>query len=244
MQSQTGLGCRGPGPPADGAGLATSNTVSAHVDRLVAQLADARSRRVVFVSHCILNENVRYPGGACRGGCIPEIVSQCADRGLGIVQMPCPEQRAWGGVLKRRLLALCGDARFDGSPARRLLIPVFLAYTRRSFRRLARAAAKQIEDYVTSGFAVTAIVGIDGSPSCGVQTTVDARRAVARLARVELATFTSDRMNRIVRDSLISGSGMFVAALRRELARRRIAVPFVAHDLIAELDGRPSMLRL
>jgi hypothetical protein len=37
------------------------------LDELQRALADKRSGRVVFVSHCILNENVRYrgrPGGA------------------------------------------------------------------------------------------------------------------------------------------------------------------------------------
>ena len=218
--------------------------MSPRVDDLVAKLPDARSRTVVFVSHCVLNENVRYLGGACRRGCIPEIVATCVDRGVGVVKMACPEQRAWGGVLKRWLLRLCGDARFDGWPARRLLVPLFLSYTRRSYRRLARTTARQIADYARSGFAVTAIVGIDGSPSCGVHTALDPARAASRLARVELATFTPDRMNQIVRDSVVAGPGMFVVALRRELARRGITVPFLAHDLIAELDGRPTALQL
>ena len=34
------------------------------LEQLQRALADKRSRRVVFVSHCILNENVRYLGGA------------------------------------------------------------------------------------------------------------------------------------------------------------------------------------
>ena len=34
------------------------------LEELQRALADERSRRVVFVPHCILNENVRYLGGA------------------------------------------------------------------------------------------------------------------------------------------------------------------------------------
>ena len=30
--------------------------------------------------------------------------------GIGVVQLPCPEQHAWGGVLKRRLLSFYGSA--------------------------------------------------------------------------------------------------------------------------------------
>ncbi len=47
------------------------------------RLEDRRSRKVVFLSHCLLNENTRYLGGACREGCVEEIVQLCQQRGLG-----------------------------------------------------------------------------------------------------------------------------------------------------------------
>ena len=65
----------------------------------MAKLADERSRRVVFLSHCLLNQNMRYLGGP-----------------------------------------------------------------------LAREVAGGIEDYARSGFEVVGVVGIAGSPSCGVLT--------------------------------------------------------------------------
>lgn len=34
--------------------------------------ADARSGRVLFVSHCLLNQNVRHLGGATRPGALPD----------------------------------------------------------------------------------------------------------------------------------------------------------------------------
>jgi hypothetical protein len=37
------------------------------------RLSDERGKRVVFVSHCLLNENARYPGGAFHSGAVPEI---------------------------------------------------------------------------------------------------------------------------------------------------------------------------
>jgi hypothetical protein len=48
---------------------------------------------------------------------------------------------------------------------------------------------------------------------------------------------------------VVEGSGLFVAALRHELARRRVEVRFVEHDLIGELrdagvlrnSGRPTV---
>lgn len=49
-------------------------------DRLLARLADARSNKVIFVSHCMLDENVRYLGGAFHSGAPPE-AAQLVARG-------------------------------------------------------------------------------------------------------------------------------------------------------------------
>ncbi len=38
------------------------------------RLRDERGKRVVFVSHCLLNENTRYLGGAFHSGGVLEIV--------------------------------------------------------------------------------------------------------------------------------------------------------------------------
>ena len=126
---------------------------------LIEQLADARGRRVVFLSHCLLNENTRYLGGACVPGCLPEVVEWCIKQRLAIVQMPCPEQQAWGGVLKPMLLRAYGLKR--RSPVvfamRRLLLAVFRWHTRRVYRKLARLVASEIADYLSSGMEVYAI---------------------------------------------------------------------------------------
>jgi uncharacterized protein YbbK (DUF523 family) len=207
---------------------------------LTEQLRDGRGGRVVFLSHCLLNENTRYLGGAGRPGCVREIVDACGDAGLGMVQLPCPEQHAWGGVQKRRLLRLYGSARWLPGPLRRALLPVMLAYTRSVYARLARRTARQMFDYRRSGYDVLAVVGVDGSPSCGVDRTMNIPAAVDRLARADRRTLTTSAVNAVVQDTLVPGPGLFTDLLRRELARRRIDAPYLAHDLPGELAGRPS----
>lgn len=83
---------------------------------LVHRLRDARGRRVVYLAHCLLNENTHYLGGACRAGCVREVLAQCVDLGLGVVQLPCPEEAAWGGVLERHLLRHEAAALTGGRP--------------------------------------------------------------------------------------------------------------------------------
>jgi hypothetical protein len=58
--------------------------------------------------------------------------------------------------------------------------------------------------------------------------------------KVDLKSITVEEMNAIVRRNLTVGSGLFTAALREELEKRHTEVPFLAHDLIGELDGERS----
>ncbi|MGZ5324790.1 MAG: hypothetical protein ACXWZ3_12220, partial [Solirubrobacterales bacterium] len=146
------------------------------------QLRDERSRRVVFVSHCLLNENVRYLGGAFRPGGVAELINELVEGGVGICQMPCPEQRAWGGVLKRRMLLAYGARDTLPYRVRGLLLRLFVLHTRVVYRRLARGVAAQIADYERSGFTVVGIVGVGASPSCGVRTTLDMRHSFDAMA--------------------------------------------------------------
>jgi predicted secreted protein len=212
--------------------------VGNRVRQLERRLADARGHRVALLSHCLLDQNVRYLGGAGRAGGVQEVVDGYLSRGVGIYQMPCPEQRAWGGVRKRRLLTAYGAGGTLRGPVVRLLLPVFLRHTRRVYTRLARRVAADVRDYRRAGVEVVGVVGIGGSPSCGVRTTLDLTAAVDVLTRCPLAAL--DR--RVLNDDVVAahvrpGEGMFVCALRRQLAD----VPFEEHDLLAELGvSRPA----
>ncbi len=203
------------------------------------QLTDARSGRVLVVSHCLLNENVRYLGGAAHPGPLPQILHAALDHDLGLVQMPCPEQHAWGGVLKTHMLALSG--RGGRWAARdRLREPLSWAisqYTRRRVTPLARRVARDLGQYQDAGMHVVAVVGVGSSPSCGVSCTMDLDGALADIAGCPLQTLTRTRMTEIVSTRTRPGPGIFTAALQTALRRQHVTVPFVEHDLLAELAG-------
>jgi predicted secreted protein len=203
------------------------------------RLRDERSRRVIFVSHCLLNENVRYLGGAFRPGGVAELISELVDEGVGICQMPCPEQRAWGGVLKRRMVLAYGS---QGTLLYRLRAPLlrlFILHTRVVYRRLARGVAAQIADYERSGFTVVGIIGVGASPSCGVHTTLDIRRSFDAMTRTPDDALDRRRFNtEVVLASRRAGEGLFIRSLQRQLRRRGLAVPLLEHDLVAEMRGQ------
>jgi uncharacterized protein YbbK (DUF523 family) len=200
------------------------------VDFLAQRLRDARSRRVVFVSHCLLNQGVRYLGGASHAGVVPKAIESFVRDGVGLHQMPCPEAAAWGGVMKRLVLRFYGAQHSWPYRFRAVLLPIFLAYTRWVLRRIARRTASTIADYVHSGYDVVGVIGVGDSPSCGVRHTLDLRRSLPIVATLDVDTIDASTFNQhVVRACMIEGEGLFIAALRRELHRRGIAVPFTEY---------------
>jgi hypothetical protein len=206
------------------------------IDRLNRQLRDERGGRVALVSRCLLDQNLRYPGGAACPGAYPPVVRRCLEEDLGIEQMPCPEQRAWGGIARRLTLPA-----YRPRTARlaALLVPLLVAWTRIRYAWLARRVARDIADHVACGGRLELVLGVAGSPSCGVATTLDLRRAAAALARgpeLDRATMNRD----VVGASRVAGEGLFIAALRRALRRRGIEARFDEVELPVGPPARPS----
>lgn len=114
-------------------------------------LSDQRKRRVIFISHCWLNINTRFPEGCAFEGANVPLMKTLLDAGLGIIQMPCPEY-ACLGLEKQRYGEIVNEE------------------LRACFRQSAQVVANQIEDYRALGFEVVGVLGMNPSPSCGVET--------------------------------------------------------------------------
>lgn len=210
---------------------------------ILKNLDDERSKRVVFVSHCLLNENTRYLGGAWRPGCVDELVDRFQQEGVGIYQMKCPEQRVWGSVLKRYILHGYGSKGTLLYRIRQLYIPLFIWYTKFIYSKIAKKVVRDIEDYVRSGFEVVGIVGVDGSPSCAVNKTLNTWSSVEALASLPIKSLERQTMNdKVIADCLTEGKGFFMKALWRQLRRRSLDIKFYRHDLLAEMRGEPIQL--
>ena len=133
---------------------------------------DGRSKKVIFLAHCLLNQNAISDGTAVYPAAFRELIQLLLDREVGIVQMPCPE------------LCCLGLDRGDVYGAER---PVVVENTRirrameedgpRQRREaLADQVVDQIQEYQKHGFQVLGIVGANRSPNCGVETTSDQNR--------------------------------------------------------------------
>jgi uncharacterized protein YbbK (DUF523 family) len=195
------------------------------------ELQDERSGRLVLVSHCLLNQNTRYPGGAVCPGAVADALQPYLDDGVGFLQMPCPEQRTWGGVRRPPLLWALRHRRLSG--ALWWLLPVARRYLRWRYGRLARTVARDAADAARAGQQVIGVLGVAGSPSCGVRTTLDLDVALRRVSRSEQALSARWLSQDVVAAAERPGAGLFTAALQERLTARGLEVPFIERRLTA-----------
>lgn len=151
---------------------------------------DKRSKRVIFVAHCILNQNAISDGTADYPSSHVDIIRTLMDAQVGIIQMPCPELCCLG--LDR------GNVFGAESP-----IVVENTRIRKEIQRpdsvalldcLVKQVVSQIMEYHKHGFKILGIVGINRSPSCGVDTTSNDNKEIEGtgvfVTRIKLALIT------------------------------------------------------
>lgn len=212
---------------------------------LTEKLRDERSKKVLFVAHCLLNENARFLAIAFREGCVDEIVDELQEKGIGIVQMPCPEHKAWGGVLRRFLLLGFDSKNTLFYKFRGIILPLFIWNTKRVFKKVAKGVVKEIKDYIDSGFEVLGIVGNKGSPSCGLSMTMDLRKSFDYIAGLGMDTLDREKAVKfLIEECLFEGRGFFIEALENELQKRDMKVKFYEHDFVSEYRGEKTKLKL
>jgi predicted secreted protein len=176
---------------------------------------DKRSKRIVLVAHCILNQNSISDGTADFPSQFEELVALLMKNGVGIIQLPCPELMCLGldrsGQVGRSKKALEENSRIRNLMQSNKSTSVL--------RPLAKEVVKQLEEYTSYHFEIVGIVGVNRSPSCGVETTSMGGREV-------------------------DGKGVFVEILERELGRRSIETKMIGVKTDRAEDSLESVLDL
>ena len=121
----------------------------------------------MILAHCILNQNAKLDRCAHCPGAISEVLGLLLAEGIGIVQMECPEMLYLGLDRQADRSASPSVEAEDTRIARRMQEP----RARETIARIAANTVRQVADYLRNGFSVIGIVGINGSPSCGVEAT-------------------------------------------------------------------------
>lgn len=120
---------------------------------------DGRSKRVVFIAHCVLNQNARLVNYAAFPAMMKSMLAALQEREIGIVQLPCPETMA------------LGLGRDRGVPPSEIRKGLELPESQAQLGRFVDQVIYQIKEYQWQGFHVVGVLGLNTSPSCGVETT-------------------------------------------------------------------------
>ena len=116
---------------------------------------DGRSKKVIFLAHCLLNQNAISDGTAVYPAAFRELVQLLLDREVGIVQMPCPELCCLG--LDRGNVH--GAERPVVEENTRIRRAMEKDGPRQKREALADLVSEQVQEYRKHGFQVLGIVG-------------------------------------------------------------------------------------
>jgi predicted secreted protein len=108
------------------------------------------SKKIILVSHCVLNQNSVVGGWARARGAYP-VSGLLIEEGIGIIQLPCPEL-LFGGLGRPPRSA----EEYNTDDYRAFCCELLLPYVR------------QIREYLKHGYAFLGAVGIQNSPTCAM----------------------------------------------------------------------------
>lgn len=110
-----------------------------------------RGKQIIFTAHCVLNQNSVIREWERAQGGFNDIIRVLLDYNISIVQLPCPE------------FTFLGEAR-PPKTKEEYDIPQY----RRICEQLAEKTIEQIKEYITYGYKIIGVLGIEGSPSCDI----------------------------------------------------------------------------
>ncbi len=165
-----------------------------------------RSKKIVIVCHCLLNANAKvYPLAQC-GGVYHNVINDHITEDTGIIQLPCPEtiylgMKRWGMTREQ----------YD--------TPHF----RKTCQEMLGPSVTQLKAFADAGYTIEKIIGMDGSPNCGVNRTcygfTGGEIGTGEIASTQLANLT-----------FAPGRGVFMEILATLLEAEQLSVPFTAID--------------
>ncbi len=200
---------------------------------------DHRSGRVVFISQCIANQNLRFPGIAVASGACEELLSMLIRSGAGIETIPCLERIGWGGVSRGQY--------FKYQPLLLSRHNVLISWMLRLFTRLwlwnygrvcgreASRIVSHIEDYIRHGYVIAGIISMNDSPTDGVTQTIDLLRSAEKIRSgtydaAGLLSADITRMRELIPALCERGEGIFMKRLRVKLERRGMGINIIGFD--------------
>ena len=177
-----------------------------------------RGKKIIFLAHCILNVNSKVGGLASYPAMVRGLVDFLADRDVGMIQLPCPETeilgvQRWGHVKDQLSHPFFSDG----------------------CARLLASSVRQAAMYQEQGYTLLGIVGVDGSPSCGVKKTCRSGQWGGDFLDSE------ETWKKVETLKWAKEPGIFMETFQKMLAEKKIPLKFYGLD---ESDADASLPRL
>ena len=148
------------------------------------KFSDNRSEQFVLVPFCVLAQSFHAAGLVKYDwrGVIKPIIQVLMDRDVNIIQMPCMETLFQGGPSKGLNREPKGMKHYD--------VPEF----RKQCKQEAEKVLEQIQGIHISGYRVSAVLGMEYSPSCAVKIQYPPKKGDANrgVYMQELSTLLND----------------------------------------------------
>jgi len=213
---------------------------------------DNRSKKIVYISHCLLNQNCRYPGIATSDGIIVEILEPLLRKGIGIEQLPCLECMEWGGVSRNSILKFLPIIRKYSysklSPFIKLFSKIWYWNYKRLCKREAKKVANQIKDHLNSGYTILGLISMNDSPTCGVTKTLDLLGSIFKYRELEidLEDFEHpklEKMRNLIPKLLVDGEGTFMHELVAKLKKLKQDIKIIGFNPWDNLDEEVNKIK-
>lgn len=156
-------------------------------------MKDKRSGKIVVLSHCLLNVHSLEDNLAIYRGLEEEVIELLIKKGVGIYQIPCPEMEL-SGIFRKAL----PKESYDHPKIRSV------------YHKLGEKITHALEWYVKKGYEIKAVLGAEGSPTCGIDLVGKWKKNVKGKRE-----FPKDV-------EFVSGMGVFMEEFKSSLAKKNM----------------------
>lgn len=170
-----------------------------------------RSKNILLISHCLLNANAKVKGLANYEASLKELVIPLLEKDISIIQLPCPEFSALG-------------AKRWGQTKDQYNNTFYINHC----KEILLKTCDEVSEYVQNGYNVLGVIGVDYSPSCGVNLT----------CKGDWGGEFDDKINEIISTlHYEKDRGVFMQTLKNMLEKRGVKLKFWGID---ELNPKSS----
>lgn len=165
-------------------------------------------KKLIVVAHCLLNNGskLQSAGNAIKAedDLRKDFITLCVENDIQILQLPCPEVTIYGA----RRWGHCSN-QFDN--------PFFKDHC----RKILKPIIHQLQEYDKERefYEILGIIGVDGSPSCGVDYTYKSDNWFG-----EFSDRATDLISDISSIERAEESGVFIKILKEELEKSNLDI--------------------